>query len=260
MASLAYSRIEEVAQKAKTLLSQLKASGEMKHEDLIALKDELASKTFKEEVLEESEDEMKSAINTEVLFSVVSNFYELIECLEQKVSSLSEDVKELKQEVFTLTEYVKEVTKQLDALKGDHIKLLLGQLAFEVEKAIVSEVFMNVIDSPDEYFISTIADMQNALMRQANFADILADDSSREKATEKWKGLQKTLDWKDYHFRSIKYLKRSRVPVAHPKFEISTVRKAINDDKAGQHKKACTELLMMFEKLTSKPVTADSCK
>lgn len=115
MASLAYSRIEEVAQKAKTLLSQLKASGEMKHEDLIALKDELASKTFKEEILEESEDEMKSAINTEVLFSVVSNFYELIECLEQKVSSLSEDVKELK-------EKGKETTEEIETLKGDQIK------------------------------------------------------------------------------------------------------------------------------------------
>ena len=75
------------------------------------------------------------------------------------------------------------------------------------------------------------------------------DDFNREKATEKWKGLQKTLDWKDYHFRCISYLKHSRVPVAHPKFEISTVRKTINDDKAGQHKKAYTELLMMLEKL-----------
>ena len=69
-ASQAYSCIEEVDRKAKMLLSQLKATREieMKHEDLIALKDELAPKIFKEEVLEESKDEMKSAINTEVLF------------------------------------------------------------------------------------------------------------------------------------------------------------------------------------------------
>ena len=250
MASPAYSRIEEVDQKAKTLLSQLKATGEMKHEDLIAVKDELASKTFKEDVLEESKDEMKSAINTEVLFSVVSNFYKLIECLQQKVSSLSEEVKQLKQEVFAMTKNLKEVTKELEALKGDHIKLILGQLAFEVEKAIVSEVFTKVIGSPDKYYITTISDMQKALMRQENFADILADDSKRKEAIEKWKSLQKTLDWKDYHFRCISYLKRSRVPVAHPKFEISTVRKAINDDKVGQHKKAYTELLMMLETLT----------
>ena len=45
----AYSRIGEVA---KTLLWQLKDSGEMKHEDLIALKDELdpiIAKAFQEE-------------------------------------------------------------------------------------------------------------------------------------------------------------------------------------------------------------------
>ena len=45
MASQAYSCIEEVDRKAKMLLSQLKATREieMKHEDLIALKDELRS-------------------------------------------------------------------------------------------------------------------------------------------------------------------------------------------------------------------------
>jgi uncharacterized protein (UPF0335 family) len=256
MASLACSRIKDVGRKAKTLLSQLETSGEMKHEDLIALKDELASNTFREELLEESEDEMKSAVNTEVLLSVLSDFYELIEYLEQMVSSLNKDVKELKQNVSSLSEdakelkeKVKEATEELEKLKGDHIKLILGQLAFEVEEAIVNEVFMKIIGPPAEHYITTIADMQNALMRQANFADVLADDSNREKATEKWKGLQRTLDWKDYHFRCISYLKYSRVSVAHPKFEVSTIRKVINDDKVGQHKKACTELLTMLEKL-----------
>ena len=50
----------------------------MKHEDLIALKQELDSKTLREEVLEESKDAMKTTDNTEILFSVLSNFYELI--------------------------------------------------------------------------------------------------------------------------------------------------------------------------------------
>jgi transcription antitermination factor NusG len=42
---------------------------------------------------------------------------------------LTKDVKELK-------EKVKEATEELETLKGDHIKLILGPLAFEVEKAI----------------------------------------------------------------------------------------------------------------------------
>jgi hypothetical protein len=185
MASLACSRIEEVGRKAKTLLSQLETSGEMKHEDLIALKDELASNTFREELLEESEDEMKSAVNIEALFNILPIFYKLIERLVQKVSSQSKE----------FTEKIKEITEELEALKGDHIKLILGQLAFEVEKAIVNEVFTEVIGPPDKHYITTITDMQNALMRQANFADILADDSSHEKATEKWRELQRTLNW-----------------------------------------------------------------
>ena len=56
-----------------------------------------------------------------------------IEDLEQKVSSLSEDIKEFK-------EKIKETIEEIEALKGDQIKLILGQLAFEVEKAIVNEV------------------------------------------------------------------------------------------------------------------------
>ena len=47
-----------------------------------------------------------------------------------------------------MTKNLKEVTKELEASKGDHIKLILGQFAFEVEKAIVSEVFTKVIGSP----------------------------------------------------------------------------------------------------------------
>ena len=102
-----------------------------------------------------------------------------------------------------MTKNLKEVTKlrARSIERRSDIKLILGQLAFEVEKAIVSEVFTKVIGSPVLlYNIATIADMQKALMRQENFADVLADDSKHKEATEKWKGLQKTLDWKDYHF------------------------------------------------------------
>ena len=245
MASLVCSRIEEVDQKAETLLSQFKASGQMKHEDLIALKNELTSKTFKEEVLEECKDENKSAVNTDVLFSAISNLCKLIECLEQKVSTLSENVREL-------TEKVKEANEKLEAWKGDRIQLILGQLAFEVEKAIVNEVLAAIIGSPDKYYITTIADMQSALEKKAYFSDVLADDSNHKNATKRWKDLQTTLDWKDYHFRCISYLKRSRVSAAHPKFEVADVTKAIKEGKVDQHKKACTELLMMFEKLRKK--------
>ena len=245
MASLICSRIEEVDRKAKTLLSQLKTSGQMNHKDLIALKSELTSKTFKEEVLEECKDENKSAVNTDVLFSVVSNFYELIECLEQKVSTLSKDVREL-------MEKVKEANEKLETWKGGRNQLILGQLAFEVEKAIVNEVLAAIIGSPDKYYITTIADMQSALEKKAYFSDVLADDSNHKNATKRWKDLQMTLEWKDYHFRCISHLKRSRVPAAHPKFEAAEVTKAIKEGEVGHHEKACTELLMMLEKLQRK--------
>ena len=128
MASLACSRIEEVNQKSKKLLSLLKASGEMKQDDAIALKQELDSKTFKEEILEESKNETKSEVNTEILCSIVSNFYELIECLDLRVSVLTKEVKELRTQL-------EESAEQLKAWEEDHIKLMLGQLAVEVEKA-----------------------------------------------------------------------------------------------------------------------------
>ena len=194
MASLACSRIEEFNQIAKKLLSQLKGSGEMKQDDVIALKKELDSNTFKEEILEESKDETKSEVNTEVLCSVVSNFYELIECLTLRVSVLTKEVEELRIQL-------EESAKQLEAWKEDRIQLMLGQLAVEVEKAIIDKVLTEVIGSPDEHYVNTIKDMQKALKRKANFADVLTDDSNHEKATKKWKELQKTLNWKDIHFQ-----------------------------------------------------------
>ena len=162
MASTSCSRIAEVDHKAKTLLRQLKESEQVKQEDMIALKNELTSKTFKKEV------------NNDDLFSIVTNLYELIECLEQKISTLSKEVAELK-----------ETVKELEELKGDHTQLILGQLAFEVEKAIINEVLTKIIGSPGKHYINTITDMQKALKRKANFADVLADDSHHTKATEK---------------------------------------------------------------------------
>ena len=38
-----------------------------------------------------------------------------------------------------MTKNLKEVTKEPEASKGDHIKIILGQLAFKVEKAIVCQ-------------------------------------------------------------------------------------------------------------------------
>ena len=242
MASLAYCRIEEVDRKAKALLSQHKASGQMKQSDLKALKQELDSETFKQEIFQECTDVTKSADNTEVLVSVVSNFYQLIECLDQTVVQSTEEIKKLKIQV-------KELVKQLEELKEDRTRLMLGQLAFEVEKAIIDEVLTGIIGSPDKHYVNTIKDMQDALGRTENFADVLSDDSNLQKAMKKWKDLQETLNWKDIHFRYIMNLKSFRVPVAHPKFDAAIVVNAIKENKVGQHKRACNELLEMLEKL-----------
>ena len=254
MASLAYDRIEEVDRKAKTLLSQFKASGKMKQDDLIALKQELDSETFKKEILDESTHEIKSAVNTEVLVSVVSNFYELIECLNQSASELTEEVKELKQQVENLAKQLEELKKDgrstqlmLEELKKDRTQLMVGQLAFEVEKAIIYEVLTKVIGSSTHY-VTTLEDMQSALNRKPNFTDVLSDPNQK-KAAEKWEELQKTLKWKEIHFRYIKNLKSSRVSVAHPKFDAAIVANAIKEKKVGQHEVACKELMTMLKQL-----------
>ena len=252
MASLACGRIEEVDRKAKKLLSQLK-TGEIKHEDLIVLKQDLNSKTFNEEILEECTDETKSAVNTEVLLSVVSNFYELIECLNLglKVSTQTKDseIEGLIKQVRELKIQVERLTKQLEELKKDRTQLMIGQLAVEVEKAIIDKVLTNVIGSPKHY-VSTLKDMEKALKRKPYFADILTDDSNHEKATKKWKELQRELNWEEIHFRYIKSLKKSRVAVAHPKFEAAMIQNAIKENKVDQHtEEACNELMKLLEKL-----------
>ena len=244
------SRIEEVDRKAKQLLIQLKKPGKnLKHEDLVALREELRSGALKEQIITECTDETKSKVNTEVLCSIISNFYELIECLDLKVSNLQKELSDLNNLVQDLKVQIKKLTKELEAQKGDYIQLMVGQLAFEVEKAIINEVLTEFIGPPCEHCVFTIAHMQKALERKANFADIFKDDSTLEKAKKKWEGLQQKLGWKNLHFRYIWHLKDSRVAVAHPEFEEAVVTKAIKEGKVDQYKEACTELLKMFKEL-----------
>jgi hypothetical protein len=134
----------------------------LKQENFPAIREMLDSGTLREKIIEEC---TKSKVNVDVLCSLISHLYEMIECLQ----------KEFKKKIEKLTE-------DLEKYKGDYFQLMIGQLGCEVEKAIVNEVLTEFIGPPGDRAVFTIAQMQKALKKKRNFTDIFEDDSALEKA------------------------------------------------------------------------------
>ena len=236
MASIVYPRTTtDLNQKAQEILSQAKTGG-IKHETLKDLKEALQTKT---------------ELNIDVLYSIISNLYDVIECLDQKISEISQECSAAKTDIQKLRTDVVQITKKLESQKADTVRLMLGQLAFNLEKAIVKEVLTDVVGSRD-HFVNSIKDLHKVLNRKKNFREVLADDAKHKEANRRWIDLQTRLGWKEVHFRCVNFLKYDRVSVAHPEFSYSDVQKAIDENKEldQQYKAAYRELLGMLKTLS----------
>ena len=248
----ATSIIEELGHKAEALLSQLKGTGDLKTETLQDMYQELLSSNLEETITEEihaaRQPELWETV-CEVLYSTLSKYMELIEQLCKEVSKLrteNEDLKEFRSEVKKLKEQVEKLEKEK---REESDCLMVGQLAFVVEEAIVDYVLTKVIGPPHKFFIKSIFNMQQAINRKKNFSDVLSDDIKHKEAEKRWNDLQKKLGWKPQHFRCIEFLKADRMDTAHPKVDPSVLRAAIRKREGFQYKSECEELLHMLDKI-----------
>ena len=178
----ATSIIEELGHKAEALLSQLKGTGDLKTETLQDMYQELLSSNLKETITEEMhaarQPELWETI-CEVLFLTLSKYMKLIEQLCKEVSKLKTENEDLMGEMKELRRKVKELKGKVEALekekREESDRLMVGQLAFDVEEAIVDYVLTEVIGPPHKFFIKTILNMQQAINRKKNFSDVLSD-------------------------------------------------------------------------------------
>lgn len=242
------SRIAELGRKAKTLASQL-STGKINEEIFQDMKQELSSSDLKERIMEECAETETWETTCEVLLSTLSDCVELLGQLVQEALKFKNESKDLKKKVEDLTKDVEELKKVKKKAELTSNRLMVGQIAFEVEKAIVKHVLEEVIGPPWKSFIKSISNMQQALNRERNFSDILSDDLKCKEAGQRWKDLQKELGWEERHFRCIDFFKMGRYDDAHPTLDTNILKRAIKEHENFQFKSECKELLNMLDKM-----------
>ena len=187
--------------------------------------------------------------NCEVLFETVVKYNELVHTLIEKMKDLETQNSRLNSELEELIEKYRLLDKRVKELEGSRLKLMAGQLAFEINRVVVHKVLADILD-PDLEQIDTIGDMEKAIKGNSNFDDIFDTEEDMKKAEKKWETLKRQIHWKGVHFRYLKKLKRFRVNVAHPLFDPEAVKQALkNGTLQVPDMELFKECLMMYERL-----------
>ena len=140
-----------------------------------------------------------------VLQELVCQFTELVATCLEKIKGLKEEVEALKQ----LEGEIKTLKEKMEEMNVNSRKLVLGQIAYEIDKAVVSYVLNEIVEP--NHFINTIKDMESAIRGDdSNYADVLATAERKLEAEDRWRKLKEKLHWNPLHFRYMKLLKQHR--------------------------------------------------
>ena len=97
------------------------------------------------------------------------------------------------------------LVKQKEAEKA---QLLLGQLAYEVEKGIACKVLDPI--AGEDHFIYSVEGLELALEgTRRHYKEVLESEQKRKDATEAWENLKKIIKWSDELHRFISRLELS---------------------------------------------------
>ena len=155
-----------------------------------------------------------------MLVKAISSHNELVTTCLNKIEATQHENIKLKDRINTLEEEVKR-------LSLDRNKLVLGQVALEIEKAIVS-IILDKLIGPHHY-IYAIQDMEHAIYGEGtNYADVLTEEGKRV-AENDWRKLKQELQWSSRHFRYMKSLKQHRISVAHPRINEAEIKHALEN-------------------------------
>lgn len=149
---------------------------------------------------------------------------------------------------------VEKLKSDMEALvekdKEHYIHLLVGQLAFEVDKAIIDQVLTEFIGPPSKHHIYSVKDLERIVTGQQYYTQILSGDSMLQEVTRKWNILQKRIGWDGLCFRRIKHLKDLRKRDAHPEFDPNFMQKLLDDNEIDdEYKGDCQCLLKMLKEV-----------
>ena len=149
-----------------------------------------------------------------------------IKRLERQCHDLQEKCMELERKCIELERKYTELDNKHERAREKELKLMAGQLAFEIEKAVTSKVLSGIIIEGYQH-INTIYEMEEAIKGNLNYADIFPTVYAQEIAEKRWVELKGDLKWSGKHFRYIRTLKRFRRSDAHPEFNSKAVKEAL---------------------------------
>ena len=142
-----------------------------------AFKSKIASSCFDSaEFLVRAHSELENELQDDNI--IVADGAEKVQHFEGQLSSVSDQLEKLEVKYELLEKRIKKLeVSQLVKVKG-------GQLAFEINRAVVHKVLDGIVD-PDEEQINTIGDMEKAFEGESNYDDIFEKEDNVNKAMEK---------------------------------------------------------------------------
>lgn len=195
---------------------------------------------------EKSPDELESYLD--MLVEAVSDYNGLVTTCLHKINAVLRENTDIKAIVESLKERIITLENKVKRLSSDRNQLILGQVAFEIEKSIVHKVLDDLIGK--NHYVNSIEDMKLAIIGEDSNYDDLLSQEQRDLADEKWKKLQKELNWQPSNFRYLKWLKQKRVAPAHPTITIAGIKDVLESSALPEHeKKPFDELFSMYKKL-----------
>ena len=144
-------------------------------------------------------------------------------------------------------EYKEMLVKQKEAEKA---QLLLGQLAYEVEKRIACKVLDPI--AGEDHFIYSVEGLELALEgTRRHYKEVLESEQKRKDATEAWESLKKTIRWSDELHRFISRLELSYDSCVYLTITDSAVKDAMKNESS-RDKKLIDKLLYIHHELEGK--------
>ena len=239
--------IERLRDEVRRLQSQVQVIGENPSLDILQGSTIDTEKLY-ETLLEECDSDEASfwETNCEILVEVVCGLREAVDTLINKVKQTESRNDELASKLA-------ELQSKHTRLEESERKLVVGQIAFEVDQ-VVLDVVLKDIGSCEELAIFTISTMERAIKKKDNYLDVFKSEAERQEVEKRWNILKSKVGWKGRHFRYIRELKTLRLSSAHPKLDIEATRKALaqlyrTKSVTIQTKDTCEEFLGMIERI-----------
>lgn len=185
------------------------------------------------------QDAASDLINTVCnLRGVTRNLIKRVTKLEQRDGELTQTKKELE-----------DLKRKSDRLEKTKQKLIIGQIAFELNEAVLLYVFKGIGDHK-KLSIYTIHHLESAIEKEKRFADTFSSDKERKTAEERWDKLKTHIGWQNKHYRDYDFLKGLCLSSAHPHIPDKQLQDAITGFCHDPHLKGvCEEFFEMIKKI-----------